>query len=386
MRRAIVPLVIFSIPAFAQDADTALSARDRVNDAADQEGAAVDAVQDTAPASDVVTDDVNTSEGGYGGTAQNGAPETYTVQPGDTLWTLSQRFLNNPWYWPKVWSYNPELDNPNWIRPGTVIRFYPGAQQPIVVEKEPEQDDDKFEDVEGGGFEKGANLQNYLDNLAGLRASAMRREFFVPADRLDDAGQILNSPDEKVLLAAADRAWVKLKKGGVGDTLQIFRKGRDIRHPLTGANLGALVELMGEVRIDVTGKEQVLGTITASWDPVERGDFVALLPIVTDKVVRVENTKAIKGYLVAAGPRPRSFLGDNFVVVIDKGKADGVAVGNVFTIVRVGDPYTREHTGMVDEDIGEIVVVELFNNVSSGIVTAASREVIPGDRIEMRTK
>ena len=28
-------------------------------------------------------------------------PDTYTIKPGDTLWDLSGRFLNNPWYWPK---------------------------------------------------------------------------------------------------------------------------------------------------------------------------------------------------------------------------------------------------------------------------------------------
>ena len=36
-------------------------------------------------------------------------PDTYTIRPGDTLWDLSGRFLNNPWYWPKVWSFNPEI-------------------------------------------------------------------------------------------------------------------------------------------------------------------------------------------------------------------------------------------------------------------------------------
>jgi hypothetical protein len=54
-------------------------------------------------------------------------PDTYTVRPGDTLWDLSGRFLNNPWYWPKVWSFNPEITNPHWIDPGNVLRFCPGS-------------------------------------------------------------------------------------------------------------------------------------------------------------------------------------------------------------------------------------------------------------------
>ena len=41
---------------------------------------------------------------------------------------------------------------------------------------------------------------------------------------------------------------------------------------------------------------------------------------------------------------------------------------------------------MVDEEIGELLVVETFKNVSSCLLVHASREVVPGDRVEMRTK
>ncbi|HZI15707.1 MAG TPA: LysM domain-containing protein, partial [Myxococcus sp.] len=54
-----------------------------------------------------------------GARGRDSAPgEVHAVQDGDTLWDLSQRYLGSPWYWPKVWSYNPEIANPHWIYPG----------------------------------------------------------------------------------------------------------------------------------------------------------------------------------------------------------------------------------------------------------------------------
>src|SRR5438105_15857449 len=71
-----------------------------------------------------------------------GAPEEYTIQKGDTLWDLSQKFLSNPWYWPRIWSLNPSIENPHWIYPGNKLRIVPGeggAQAPAQVEAPPEQ-------------------------------------------------------------------------------------------------------------------------------------------------------------------------------------------------------------------------------------------------------
>ena len=90
-------------------------------------------------------------------------PDTYTVRSGDTLWDLSGRFLNNPWYWPKIWSYNPEITNPHWIYPGNVLKFYPSAEEaparvePVetpVAEAEPVEEDEGALPVGRGGFHR----------------------------------------------------------------------------------------------------------------------------------------------------------------------------------------------------------------------------------------
>ncbi|HLK40647.1 MAG TPA: LysM peptidoglycan-binding domain-containing protein, partial [Polyangiaceae bacterium] len=54
-------------------------------------------------------------------------PASYVVRKGDTLWTLCDHYFQNPYEWPRVWSYNPQIKNPHWIYPGDEIRLKEGG-------------------------------------------------------------------------------------------------------------------------------------------------------------------------------------------------------------------------------------------------------------------
>jgi LysM domain len=349
--------------------------RERVNERTEEAaGRGVEAIADDS--------EVPVRDDGYGGNTNDGgaelpgaAPEAYLVKPGDTLWTLSQRFLNNPWYWPKVWSYNQQFDNPNWIYPGSTVRFYPGAA-PVEVN---DAEEPAFENVDMGGFEAG-RLNDYSASLA-----SRRRTFFVPADQLNEAGVVLNSPEEKQMLSINDRTYMQLRqRGNPGDTYQLYRSMRDLYHPVTKAKLGSIVELVGESRLDQNGDGQSLGTIVAAWNSIERGDRIGQLPVEVENVSVVPNTKAVKGYLVDAGPLTRNYMGENFIVIVDKGSSDGVAAGNIFTFTKKLDGFTKESTGLIEEDVGQAIVIEVNKTTSTALVMRTSRELTPGLRAEMR--
>lgn len=340
---------------------------------------------------EIETSSVSRGAGAEGGAAPaENAPESYVVQPGDTLWGLSERFLNNPWYWPRIWSYNPNLTNPNWIQPGTRIRFYPGGGAEAPVEVQPEdidQDDDDFDDEDFVDVPLFQDSGVQAPKIADANANTGRREYFITDEDLKESGRIRNSPEEKELLSVFDSTYFDLEeKPDPGQLLQVFEVARVLRHPVTGENLGKVVHTLGVARVDRVGDdEQHLGTIVAAWDPITRGAYLGpLRELEVSAVSPVPNEREVQGYVVDTARYPTRNIGQNHIIFIDRGQNAGVQVGNTFVVLRRGDAFTGETRGMVDEDIGRLLVIDVGERGSTAVVIESQREIVAGDRIHMR--
>ena len=339
-------------------------------------------------------------------------PDTYTVRPGDTLWDLSGRFLNNPWYWPKIWSYNPDISNPHWIYPGNVLKFYPSADEaPARVEpvaaaapEEPEPEPVKeLEDFSKADLKAPAPVEEteavavsgpFKIAYVPPKTRWAQHDTFVTPRELAESGAISSAFEEKIMLSTQDRAYAKFERKAEvkpGETYVVYKTERPIYHPDTKELWGYQSIVLGSAKVVAVEDKAATLVIQTANDSIERG---ALLGPWTEKsyraVARRPNRHALEGKIVATRNEVITIVGEHHVVFIDRGSKDGVEEGNLFTVVRSGDLYGKDpyvapwDPSLPKEDVGNLLVIDVKERTSAALVTRSLKELIIGDRVEMR--
>ncbi len=309
-------------------------------------------------------------------------PELHVVRTGDTLWDVCWYYFNDPWQWPKVWSFNPQISNPHWIYPGDLVRLLPRG----VFAANTGASLDKRLDVPPDDA-RPAPARNYSVEL--------RQHAFIDQDSIDTSIRIDGSVDEKALLAQGDAVFLTYdgrKAPKVGDRYSVYVPGEKVNSK--GKTVGAYVKILGTLEIvSVKKDKRARGVITEAFEEIERGARVGELK----RKLMTTPAKAAKvdaaGNIVALVTRSE-LIGQGEVVFIDLGEATGVEVGNRMFVVRRGDAliqHMEPGSGVGQNDarfparaIGEIVIVDVGKKVSIGLVTLAVQEMGVGDQVMMQ--
>jgi hypothetical protein len=325
------------------------------------------------------------------GKEADGAGTQHTVQKGDTLWDLSQRYLGSPWYWPKVWSYNPEIANPHWIYPGNVVRFFStGEEVPTQVElgTEPEAPD-----VSPGTLLEEDKVQ--VVGKIGYNAPAalmFRPTGFVTSKEIEEAGAISGAFEQSDFLTSNMQVYVTFKNKSqikIGDRFVIFKPAKKIYHPKSDDFIGYLTQYTGAMKIVKTDGPMLTAMITDAFDVIQRGDMLApFSEALARRVAARPNDKQLDGTVVA-----QIGIGTYITVIIDKGSDQGVQVGNTFTFLRQQDglehrtinypPFRDEHYPI--EKVGSCIAWEVKSTTTSCVIVAAMRDLVVGDWVQMQT-
>lgn len=314
-------------------------------------------------------------------TLKDGAPKTYLVKKGDTLWDISQMYLNDPWLWPEIWHVNPQVDNPHLIFPGDILNLvYIDGKPKLVVKR---------------GKDLKLNPQIRLSDLD-LAIPAIPLDAVSPfltnsrvvsAEDLKLAPYVLAGNDGHIISGAGDNLYARGNFPDDTKAFGIFRPGGAYLDPETEELLGYQAFYVASAKMTaLDGGVATLGLNQAS-EEVRRGD--RLLPDIERNINSNFYPSApeqkTNGYIIAVEGGV-SQIGSMDVVVINKGERDGLTVGHVLAIYKVGekvrDPVTGETVKVPDTRSGLMMVFRTFDKVSYGLVLKATRSLAVMDKVK----
>ncbi|ARN74048.1 LysM peptidoglycan-binding domain-containing protein [Oceanicoccus sagamiensis] len=315
-------------------------------------------------------------------TLKEGHPQTHVVVKGDTLWDISKMFLNDPWLWPEIWHVNPQVDNPHLIYPGDVLNLvYIDGKPKLVVKRN--------KDVKLTPKVRISELDLAIPAIPLDAISPfLSQSRVVSKERLQDAPYVLAGNDGHIVSGAGDQLFARGEFDPEGDkNFGIFRPSDAYMDPDTDELLGYQALSIASAKvIDIEEDIATMG-LNRTSEEVRRGD--RLLP---DEERRISSNfypsapeEETEGYIISVEGGV-SQIGSMNVVVINRGEREGMEVGHVLAIYRVGEQVRDSITGEIvkvpDSRAGLMMIFRTFEKVSYGLVLKATRPLAVMDKVK----
>lgn len=367
-------------------------------------------------------------------------PDQYTVVRGDTLWDISERFLNKPWLWPEIWQVNPQIANPHLIYPGDVIslvyvdgqprlslrrtvKLSPRARASSLAEAiEPINLNDirhyldkrtilDVSELEGAPYVM-AMEESYLagteghvvyvrgldnaqvgENYAVVRPTVIFREvpdtLFGEADEYRPESKEWEFPAERSISDYMARFWTEVVMGSRNDRTRVL--GYEVLQTAVGevvATGDPSSLLLTGSDLEVLPGDMVIPVFTANYD-------LEYVPHTPDEVPANAQIIGLSNVLFGAGP--------NQVVAVNKGWSDGIEHGDVYATYRPGreirdevkyprddvktyfSPERRRQAKVTlpDEYSSHIMIFKAHEKVSYGLIMRGKQAVQVLDVLKM---
>ncbi|WP_220808373.1 LysM peptidoglycan-binding domain-containing protein [Noviherbaspirillum aridicola] len=322
------------------------------------------------------------------------APDQHKVVRGDTLWDISGKFLQHAWCWPQVWGLNrEEIRNPHLIYPGQIVYFDRAAGRLRLGTPT----------AGNGGAAQVVRLSPQVrteglgkDAVPSIPSNAIEpflsQPLIVTEDELKTAPRIMATENNRVILGKNDKAFVRGDLQS-GTSFQVFRPATPIRDPGGKDIIGHEAAYLGTIKLEraatspdeahvfrVVSVKQEMG-IGDRLLPVPPTPILNYVPHAPEREVDARIASVYGGV---------SQAGQNQIVTINRGTADGVDLGTVLDLYRFGatvaDP--TEKTGffsgkkmvkLPDSKYGSLFIFRAFAKISYGLVMQVTDSVQIGD-------
>lgn len=306
-------------------------------------------------------------------------PERYTVVKGDTLWDISARFLNNPWYWPEIWHVNPQVQNPHLIYPGDRLAL-------VYIDGKPRVTKVSSSDVVKLSPQiRSESIDTPIPAIPLDAISSFLSETrIVSPEELNGAPYVLEGEDGRIITGAGDRVYARGEKPA--DRVGVFRRSKQFMDPDTGEFLGLEARSIAKGEVTAENGDVLTLNLTNSSEEVRIGDRLLISEDrrLTTNFVPTPPGDDIEGVMISVEGGVNQ-IGQYDVVAINRGEREGLEPGNVMAVLKSGnmvrDPVTNEMIELPSERAGLLMVFQTYEKMSYGLVLQATRPLSVGDKV-----
>jgi hypothetical protein len=171
-----------------------------------------------------------------------------------------------------------------------------------------------------------------------------------------------------------------------GDKFSIYSSEGKLKHKSSDRE-GYKYTIVAQVKLlrKIRDKWEV-EFIEVSGTP-QRGDRLTTYTPKIDRITKTYNPRLIEAAILGTFMPTQTILAFGNVIYLDRGRADGVEMGNVFEVYGFKDRLsTRNIADQPTYKTGEVTVITLTDNFATALVTNSTRDFYAGDIVISKTK
>lgn len=313
-------------------------------------------------------------------------PTNYVIKDGDTLWDIATRFLRDPWRWPDIWSVNPQIRNPHLIYPGdeVVLTFKDGKPQLILKRANTSQDNLRV--VKLSPTIRKRQLSKAIPTIPiDAIQQFLSRPSVMSRDELEALPYVLSIRDEHIVAGTGDTIYSRGITPGGATQFSVVREGDEYIDIIDGDEevVGLEATYIGEARLKKIGDPSTLTIISSNRELLKGDRLMPSVPLNLEYNFSPHApSKKVEGRIISV-VEGVSRIGQFQIVVINKGKEEGMEKGHVMAIMETGkliddklnDSDRDDEVRLPTELSGYLLLFRIFDKVSYALIMKANREI-----------
>lgn len=201
---------------------------------------------------------------------------------------------------------------------------------------------------------------------------------FVTTNVLQDLGEIKATAKESVFMHKNDTIYVNFDKAAKvkpGDLFTVYSAGGEVKNPISDRS-GFVYTTTAQIKAIKKIDDVWECLIIDQSGIVQRKDRLTVYTPKIGKIARTYSKRSVEAAIIGSYRESLTGIAFGDVVYLDRGRADGVELGNLFEVYSFVDRGTqRKITPSPTYKVGELTVINITDNFATALVTASSNEI-----------